>query len=138
MECGSKDKCECDKKYEEVDGKCVKEDTGGSGEAVSAAQAVPSRTDQTVLDCLDHKDRAKDALDEDDEDKVEENLLKLIKTCAVDKSDKECVEECIEKIVKECKDDLKGSKDGTGGSKDYDDCKHLDNDLIKCLDRDCY
>jgi hypothetical protein len=137
----SKDECECEKDYKVVKGECVpKEDTGSGGDAATAQATVASRNavDQAVIDCFDDNDGAKKALDEDDEDDVKENLLELITTCAVDDSDKDCVLECIEDIVNECEDDLKDSGDGAGGSKDYDDCKHLDGDLVKCLEKDCY
>jgi hypothetical protein len=109
-------------------------DTGGSGEAAAAAQVAASRTpeDQAVVECFE--EHAKDEMDDDDEDKVEENLLGLITFCAVDASDHECVEKCIEDIVKKCDDDLNPSGSGSGD----DDCKHLDDDLIKCLKDDCY
>jgi len=116
----------------------------GSGEDAAPAQAtVASRNavDQAVIDCFDNG--AEDALKEDDEKKVEKNLGELFTVCealidTTTTDDEDCVLECIEDIVKECKDDLKDSGDGTGGSKDYDDCKHLDDDLIKCLEDRCY
>ena len=134
MECGSKDECECDKKYEEVNGECVKEDKGGSGEAggaVAASKAL-SEEDQAVLDCYEGKDGAKKALDTNDEKKAEENLKKL--ECGVEDSDKKCVEECIKEIKRDCRDDLNDSGSGSGD----DDCKDLADDFVKCLEEDCY
>jgi hypothetical protein len=146
---GSKDEddgeCKCESGYEEVGGECV-EDVGSGGDAAPAQATAASRTteDQAVIDCFEKEDGgAKDALDDDDDKKVEENLGELFTECealidTTTTDDEDCVLECIEDIVKECKDDLKDSGDGTGGSKDYDDCKHLDDDLIKCLEDRCY
>jgi hypothetical protein len=132
MEC-KKDKCECDKKYVELDGECVKEDTGGDAAPAQAAAKTLTEAEQDVLDCFDNGAEA--ALDDDDDKKVKENLADLFTGCEalIDTDDQACVEKCIEKIGKKCEDDLDGSGSGSGD----DDCKHLDDDLIKCLE-DCY
>jgi hypothetical protein len=110
------------------------EDVGSGGDAAPAQATVASRSaaDQEVINCFDNG--AEDALDDDDDKKVEKNLEELFTECealidTTTTDDKDCVLECIEDIVKECKDDL---EDGD------DDCKDLDDDLIKCLEDDCY
>lgn len=146
MECdgsGSKDKCVCDNKYVEVDGECVREDTGGSGEAGGAAATAKVLTteEEAELECL--KDGAKDALDEDDEDDVEENLDDLISLtepdgCEVTQEPQlTCVKDCNDEIVDDCKRALRNSGNSASGSHDYDDCEHLDNRLKHCYE-DCY
>jgi hypothetical protein len=77
-------------------------------------------------------------LDEDDEDDVAVNLLSLISStdpdgCGVAAAQLECVEGCNAEIVEDCEDILNPSGSGSGD----DDCKDLDDDLIKCLE-DCY
>jgi hypothetical protein len=133
MECSSKDKCVCDKKYVEVDGECVpKEDAGGSGEAATAK--VLTTEEEEELECL--KDGAKDSLKEDDEDDVEDNLADLLDGCGVAVAQLACVNDCNAEIVDDCKSDLKNSGN-SNPSHDYDDCEHLDNDLKHCYE-DCY
>ena len=131
----------CEKDFEEDDGECVPKDdnggSGGDGGAVATAKELTTE-EEAELECL--KDGAKDALDEDKEKDVADNLAILISDepdgCGVAAAQLTCVKDCNDEIVDDCKRDLRNSGN-SNPSHDYDDCEHLDNDLKHCY-KDCY